>query len=148
MDAFVVLTNPAEVRVVPNAKLQSLIDSGRVVHAVGGGQIVSEGKVVSSSKMSPSLKPNNTGPRTAIGISRDGKTVVFLTIQTGPGQTGMTAVQLAYYLLKNLNYYNAINLDNSGSSQFIFNENNKIKYITIEGDREGYRPIPNFIGVK
>lgn len=148
MDAFVVLENPSEVRVVPNANLQALINTNRVKHAVGGGQIIKDGKPLRTSEMSKSLKANGTMARTAIGISQDGKSIVFITIQSGFHTSGMTGRQLALYLKYNLNCYNAINLDNSGSSQFIFNEDNKIKYITIKGDLEGYRPIPNFIGVK
>lgn len=134
--------------IVPNASVQDTLNTRLVQSAVAGGIIVKDGTVLKTSDMSSSLKPTNSGSRTAIGISQDGKTIIFLTIQTGSRNPGINASDLGLYMRYNLLCWNVINLDNSGSSQFIYNENNKIKYETIPGDVEGYRPIPNFIGVK
>jgi RHS repeat-associated protein len=157
MDAFLVLADPnnpktKQVKIVKNDSIQYYLNTGKVQSAVAGGVIVRNGKVVDSADMNPSIKPNGIGSRTVIGISKDGRTVYFVVVQVGPGRTsppsGVNAKDIATYMRYVLKCDNAINLDNSGSSQFIFNEGNSVKYITIVGDIEGYRPIPNFIGVK
>ena len=101
------------------------------------------------------IKPSSTGSRTGVGISKDGSTLYIVVVQTGPRQPGMTAKQLAAYLYQ-LGAYQAINLDNSGSSQLLYykkTSDSSYTYKTIFGDKDPSnkdvdRPIANFLGFR
>ena len=81
----------------------------------GGAQLVKDGKIVST------FSQNITGrhPRTGLGISKDRKELILITID---GRTtsfrGVTQTELANILIE-LGAYEAINLDGGGSSQMV-----------------------------
>lgn len=81
----------------------------------GGAQLVKDGKVVSP------FSQNITGrhPRTGLGISKDRKELILLTVD---GRTtsyrGVTQTELANLLIE-LGAYEAINLDGGGSTQMV-----------------------------
>jgi hypothetical protein len=56
--------------------------------------------------------------RSAIGLSKDGKTLYLFTVDdnTADGSLGMTVTEVANYLQQNYGVYNALNLDGGGSS--------------------------------
>jgi len=165
LDAFLVLrerrtdgTFKRTIKIVPHARIPT---SPAGVLAGVGGFILMEGGVIRS-KFSSSTKLTN-GARTGLAISANGRTLYLVVVQGGPDKTkpGMTAKQLAQYLYS-LGGRDAINLDNSGSSQFYAAD------FTVEGDDEEtfttateslpgdldgqnnrvYRPIPTFLGLR
>jgi uncharacterized protein (TIGR03382 family) len=80
----------------------------------GHPQLVKAGVKLATNPASPACPTRN--PRTAVGLSQDGKTV-FMVVVDGRTTTsvGMTCTELAA-LMKNLGAYQAINLDGGGST--------------------------------
>jgi len=80
----------------------------------GHPQLVKAGVKLATNPASPACPTRN--PRTAVGLSQDGKTV-FMVVVDGRTTTsvGMTCTELAT-LMKNLGAYQAINLDGGGST--------------------------------
>jgi hypothetical protein len=119
-----------------------------VRQAVGGFILMQGGHYAPN--IPSSVKPDNTGARTGLGLSADGKTLYLVVVQAGSRQPGMTARDLAYYL-KAMGASDVINLDNSGSSQMYYDTNPRVT--TLPGDkdnqnRDAFRPVPNFFQVK
>jgi hypothetical protein len=54
--------------------------------------------------------------RTAIGITRDNKTLVIFTVDRGTGSLGMTGGEVADILIRDYSVVNAVNLDGGGST--------------------------------
>ncbi len=125
--------------------------------SVGGFIILENGRKISTNLIPKSNKSDKSGARTGVGISQDGKTLYIVVIQNGASFTGslggLTAGELASYL-KDLGAYNAINLDNSGSSQFIYDKNDGSPIIkTLPGDKDpnsmdSFRPVPNYFEIR
>jgi len=81
----------------------------------GGAMLVSEGKALTSF----SHVVSGYNPRSAIGMSSDGKTLYLVTVDgRQTSSRGMTMSELAK-LMKNLGCYNAVNLDGGGSTNMI-----------------------------
>ncbi len=170
LDALVIQTPPGASTQVPSIVRSSAIDSlTNVWQAVGGFIILDNGTAVTP----PSNSGNTEIPdsRTAVGLSKDGTTMYVVVVAAGfaagtmdgavytsdrpkvicPSPGNPTTSLICY--MKQIGAYNAINLDNSGSSQFIHQNNGTV----IDGSRPGdvdettddnaYRPIPNFFGV-
>jgi MYXO-CTERM domain-containing protein len=80
----------------------------------GHPQLVKAGVKLATNPASPACPTRN--PRTAVGLSEDGKTV-FMVVVDGRTTTsvGMTCTELAT-LMKGLGAYQAINLDGGGST--------------------------------
>ena len=55
-------------------------------------------------------------PRTAIGLTRSNKTLVFFIVDGAGGSAGMTCGQVAEILVSDYGVYNALNLDGGGST--------------------------------
>lgn len=145
-------------------------------YAVGGFVILRDGVVMDTPS---SNSPHTPLPRTAVGLSADGKKLMIVVEQRGRFtdlvRGGLTAAQLAR-LMKHFGANSAINLDNSGSSQFVYYNiatDAAPTYISKKGDmvlceqalrvpcsaeerrveQKGddvhrYRPVPNFLGIK
>ena len=144
--------------------------------AVSGFVILKNGVVENSSESnSPLIKFS----RTAVGLSSDNKRMIIVVEQRGNflnTKAGLNASQMAG-LIKHYGANNAINLDNSGSSQLVYYvkpDDLRPKYISKKSDvidcddplrvlcsadekqeqEEGdgfvhrYRPVPNFLGFK
>ncbi len=110
-----------------------------VQEATGGlPQILTKGKVtIKFPKKDFTLKRH---PRTAVGISRDEKRVVWVVVDgRQPGYSlGMTLPELAAFL-KEHGAYNAINLDGGGSTTLIV----RGKIANHPSDAAGERPVAN-----
>jgi hypothetical protein len=153
LDALVIQTTPGTTRqvpsIVPNSGIASL---SNVSQAVGGFIVVRNG--AQSSYPSDSTNATFADSRTAVGLSQDGSTMYVVVVQPGFAEPAgqITMAQLANYMIS-LGAYNAINLDNSGSSQFVYQSGGNVMYKSLPGDiddltgEDAYRPIPNFFGI-
>jgi exopolysaccharide biosynthesis protein len=59
---------------------------------------------------------NVVNARTAIGITRDNKTLVIFTVDRATGSLGMTGGEVADILIRDYSVVNALNLDGGGST--------------------------------
>lgn len=137
------------IKIVENENIKQHTEN--IKQAISGFIILKDSKVIMELPKQ-SVKPGIPGARSAIGIrnERDGsQTLYVIFVQPIERKGGITAFKLARYL-KSLGATDAINLDNSGSSQMLFNtlDGSVIKTRTEERDAKqdvSYRPIPNFI---
>jgi len=157
--------------IAPNAQIGDYNVPG---NAVSGFIILKDGAVQTTPN---SNSPNVTFARTAVGLSEDKKTMYVIVEQRGRFfdiKAGLSANQMAK-LMEHYGAHTAINLDNSGSSQFAYYVDKKDiqpKYISLKGDVvecdqqlrtpctaqelrnfdngdlvNRYRPVPNFLGI-
>jgi hypothetical protein len=94
----------------PDNNLRSLV--------TGAVQLVKDGAVYTDPTGSP---PGGINPETAVGISRDGKHAIFLTLDGHKAESvaqGVVAAQVAGYLVQ-LGAYSAVLLDGGGSTEMI-----------------------------
>lgn len=153
LDALVITGKSSKkISIVPNADINDLQG---VTQAVGGFIILQAGKPKKNKEISKSDKPNGTGSRTGVGIKKeaDGSTTLYIVVIQGgdPQYTdGLNANAFARYF-KQLGASDAINLDNSGSSQLVYGTSPSISTKTLPGDsykgNSVYRPIPNYLGI-
>ena len=161
------------VAIASNAEIRSVYTAPQ--NAVGGFIILKEGSFVESPS---SNNPEQTWSRSGVGLSEDGQTLIVIVEQRGrflDVKEGLSARNFAR-LLKHYGAWTAINLDNSGSSQMVYYENNSqteptrrtLKGDLIDCDWENlrvpcnqeelaaeengddvhrYRPVPNFLGI-
>lgn len=61
-------------------------------------------------------------PRTAIGLTRGSKTLVFFIVDGAGGSEGMTCVEVADLLIGDYGIYNALNLDGGGSTTLVMED--------------------------
>ncbi|MGA7613753.1 MAG: phosphodiester glycosidase family protein [Thermoanaerobaculia bacterium] len=82
-------------------------------------------------------------PRTAVGLSRDGRTV-YLVVVDGRSENagGMTLSRLGEFLADRLHVCTGLNLDGGGSSEMVVE--GKIVNVPSDGHE---RPVGNFVGV-
>jgi len=107
--------------------------------AAGGlPQILNNGKYLEKFKRKGFTVKRH--PRTAVGLSRDGKTMIWAVVDgRQPGYSfGMTLHELADFM-KTQGAYNAINLDGGGSSTMIIEDH----VVNRSSDAAGERPISN-----
>jgi hypothetical protein len=110
----------------PGANLSILFslksDDGRdwnsISEAVGGGpRLVKDGAVVNTAK-EEGFKPDvsaGTAPRTAVGVTSDGKIIIATVDGRQPQSKGMTLEELAKFM-QSRGYIQAMNLDGGGST--------------------------------
>lgn len=152
LDAFVVIDKGSHRHMQRSLKILSNSDiagQNDIYYGVGGFILAKDGNV--ERRFPSSIKPAASGARTALGLSKDGTTLYIVVVQAGPGMTGMKPKELALYMTKVLGAYDVINLDNSGSSQFLYDDGQNIVK-SVPGDwnpqsTEVYRPIPNFLSI-
>ena len=98
-----------------NLNIDLGIDLENVQTAISGGAIlVKNGEI-------PKFSSNISGshPRTALGISKDSKTLYLITVDGRmKSSIGMTQTELAEFLIEK-NIYNALNLDGGGSTTMV-----------------------------
>ena len=120
---------------------------GKVQFAFSGMLLVKDGQPVASQPV-----PNTGRARAAVGVTSDGKTLVFVIQNNGhdggaPVNESASLPAMANALLR-LGACNGINLDGSGSAQFWF-KNNKAQFMSLPSDGSGaYRGVPISFGVK
>lgn len=154
LDAFVVTEATGSIFAFDLAiktydQLQALGRAARlatVKFAVGGFVIARDGIPINSPE---SNKPTTRNPRSAIGLSADGRTMTVVVVQGGPNGEGLDAELMARFLVERLGASTVLNLDNSGSSQFLFKESDTAApVVSVKGDRLqddstlAYRPVP------
>lgn len=80
----------------------------------GSAQIVTNGR-----RSTPALAWYDAlAARTAIGLSRDGRTLTLFTVDARGGSEGMKVTEVADVLLRDYGVWNALNLDGGGSTSF------------------------------
>lgn len=111
--------------------------------ASGGPIILTNGTVITS--FSTSLgAPTTADPRTALGITADGKTLILFVVDGRQPSIsiGMTCQSVATMLKNDFGAYNAISFDSGGSSDFYLN--GAIRNYPSDGSE---RPVANGIAV-
>lgn len=78
----------------------------------GGGTILKNGQIVQEGMI---IEPNKRHPRTAVGITDDGKYLISMVVDGRGTSIGATHQELANYLLE-YKAYQAIHMDGGGSS--------------------------------
>lgn len=81
----------------------------------GGGFILKEGNVVEEGLL---VAPGARHPRTAVGLTKDGKTLVAMVVDGRGSSIGATHSELAQYL-KEYGVHTAIHMDGGGSSTLV-----------------------------
>ena len=118
---------------------------GNIAEAVGGRQhLLSVGQKVAVSDTS-------LEPRTAVGVTSDGKKVILLIVD---GRRSSYSVGASYAILQNIllafGAYDGINLDGGGSSTFLVANPSADKGFETRNkptDNTGDRAVPNGIAV-
>jgi hypothetical protein len=88
----------------------------RLDHAVSGRPILVLGGEIAREHLDVFASANQRQPRTAVGVSRDGRTVIIAVVDGRQSHSrGLTLYQLARVLIE-LGAHRAINLDGGGSS--------------------------------
>jgi hypothetical protein len=122
---------------------------GRITEALGGWpRIVREGKntVRVEAELEEAILANTDRrhPRTAVGISRDAKTLYLVVVDGRQANSvGMTLNELADFLLQ-LGVHDALNLDGGGSSTMVV----KGRVVNSPSDPTGERPVSNALLVR
>ncbi|WP_296976762.1 stalk domain-containing protein [Thermobacillus sp. ZCTH02-B1] len=119
---------------------------------IGGHTILVDGGAPAQySRSVSSLSPNADRARTAIGYSRDGKTVYLVTVEKSGSSAGATLPELQQILVM-LGAWRAINLDGGGSTTMVARPLGEfaaqLTHATEDGGSGTYqRPVVNGIGV-
>lgn len=87
----------------------------------GGGMLVNKGKALTSFSHVPTGSTASTlNPRTALGISQDGKKIFMVTVDGRQNEsTGMSMIDLATMMVNQGAYY-AINFDGGSSTAMVY----------------------------
>lgn len=120
--------------------------------AIGGGPILIKDAVIRNTwveemyDVASGIDPQNCHPRSAIGVTGDGKLILFVC--EGRNQTpdvpGMTLDQVAR-IMRSLGCIEALNLDGGGSSCMLINGKEVIKS-SEKGHRQ--RPVVSAVAIK
>lgn len=115
-----------------STRIESSIDLDSIKTAVGGaGRILVNGEKVSDGTIISGRQP-----RTALGISQDGKKLILMVVDGRGDSIGATHDEMAA-LMKEYGAYNAMHLDGGGSSTMVANtvndDANEIKNTVSEG---------------
>jgi exopolysaccharide biosynthesis protein len=85
-------------------------------------------------------------PRTAAGLSADGKTLILLAVDgRSYSSRGATMRELAE-LMKQLGAQDALNLDGGGSTTMVHREGGELKVLNTPSDGRP-RPVANVLGL-
>jgi hypothetical protein len=113
------------------------------VHDVltGSPRLLVEGDVVLATHPHHALSRN---PRTALGLSRDGATLLMLVVNGREGHAQGMTCQEAARTLKSFGAWNAVNLDGGGSSSLYIRREHGL----VSSTPDGYeRPVGNHFGI-
>lgn len=126
-------------------EIQSSIDYDQLELSLGGGAVLVENGIAKQS-FTHEIKGNH--PRTALGISQDGKEVILVTIDgRTTSYTGVSQIELAQIMLY-LGAYNALNLDGGGSTDMVLRPLGKENNIVVNHLSDGTeRRITNGVGI-
>lgn len=112
--------------------------------SVPGTQLVTDGQNTGGTAR---VDPISRNPRTAAGISQDGRTLILMVIDgRQPGWSdGVTLSQLADLMIE-FGSWDAINLDGGGSSSFISDDGTS--RVTNRPSDGQFRAVANHLGVR
>lgn len=119
-------------------------DLSNIDFAIGGGSVIlRDGKVVNTN-----INIAGSQPRTAIGVSQDGKELLLVTID-GRGNSYKGVSQETFgQIIKDIGGHNVLNLDGGGSTVMVVkpNDEDKVKIVNTPSDG-GERAVINAVGV-
>ncbi len=112
----------------------------------GATQLLKDGKFT---PLTDTAAPSSRQPRTAVGTTADGKTLIIAAVdgrRTGTS-IGMTQAELADYM-KELGCYNAINYDGGGSTTMVARTEGSTGLTTVNTPSDGFeRGVSASLGV-
>lgn len=111
--------------------------------AIGGGAMILENGVATEGR---GVAPNARHPRSAVGVSRDGRTVILMTVDGRSHSIGATHEEMAY-LLRRAGAHNAMHFDGGGSTTLVTSdrgENLRVANTVADGSE---RRVINALGV-
>jgi len=116
--------------------------SGIQIAIGGGGLILSNGELVNDRGIAPAGRH----PRSAVGVSRDGRRLVLMTVDGRNHSVGATHAEMAT-LLRRYGAYNAMHFDGGGSTTLVTStrgENHTVANTVSDGSE---RRVINALGV-
>ncbi|HXI12103.1 MAG TPA: phosphodiester glycosidase family protein [Thermoanaerobaculia bacterium] len=140
-----------EAVIAPNA---GTTYQGKIQNAISGYRLLQDGQYVPQPE---AITPALYRPRTAVALTRDNNTLILVVVNPGndagnPTSGGTTMPALSDYLVS-LGAWNALTLDGSGSSQFLYDDLTQ-QFRSLPADdvdgRPGkqFRPVPVFLGIR
>jgi hypothetical protein len=112
--------------------------------AIGaGGIILKDGQVTNTD-----VVVSGNHPRTGIGISKDGKEIILVTIDGRDSSFKGVSQEMFGAILKDLGAWNGVNLDGGGSTTMVVKPNGEGKSVVVNKPSEGtQRLVVNGVGV-
>jgi exopolysaccharide biosynthesis protein len=81
--------------------------------------------------------------RSAIGITRDGNTLVLFTVDVRGGSAGMKVGEVAEMLIRDYGVYDALNLDGGGSTTLAMGD----RMVNVSSDNPAGRKVASSLAV-
>ncbi len=129
-------------------EIKTNVDSvGMKTALTGGTMLVKDGNILST--FTHSASATSRQPRTAAGVSADGKTLMIVTVDgRQPGTSiGMTQLELAEYM-KEIGCANAMNYDGGGSTTMVARKAGDSAISTVNTPADGFeRKVTASLGV-
>ena len=90
-----------------------------------------------------------TAARTAIGLSRDGRTLTLFTVDVRGGSDGMRVGEVADVLMKDYGVWNALNLDGGGSTSMAMEDptTHNRSIVNVSSDNPAGRSVGSSLAV-
>jgi hypothetical protein len=87
--------------------------------------------------------------RTAIGVTRDGRTLVLFTVDVRGGSTGLKVSEAADILIREFGVYQALNLDGGGSTTLAMEDpaTHAARVVNVSSDNPGGRKVASNLAV-
>ena len=87
--------------------------------------------------------------RTAIGLSRDGRTLTLFTVDARGGSAGLSVRELAGTLVKDYGVWNALNLDGGGSTSIAMEDpvTHSAALVNVSSDNPAGRSVGSSLAV-
>lgn len=120
------------------------VDFSRIQTAIGGGGLIlSNGETM----YGRGVAPNARHPRSAIGVTRDGNSLILMVVDGRSHSIGATHVEMAGWL-RRFGAWDAMHFDGGGSSTMIVRDAVTGAYATVNTPSDGAeRRIINALGV-
>lgn len=127
-----------------NLNISTTPDINQIKFAIGGGSIILKDGELSRTNIN--IKGAN--PRSGIGISKDGKEMILVTIDGRDSSFIGVSQEMFGYILRDLGAYNALNLDGGGSTAMAIKPIDEKKATVVNKPSEGTeRYVVNSVGV-
>lgn len=133
----------------PNGRFNELLRPFHPMEAVGGRPVLLRADVINPGVDSGGTFATSRHPRTAVGIARDGKRLILVTVdgRQRPYSDGMNLRELAV-LMQALGADDALNLDGGGSTAMVIaNERGVPRVVNVPSDGVGERPVGNALAI-